>query len=415
MTASGRRPLLAAAMVAGLLGIAACGSVRASGPTAPASPQASTTVRSGSSPSSPAQAPSGPTAGASAGASLGRPVPAGFAATSVTFVSPDEAFVLGTVPSPPCAHASCTSIVRTLDRGASWVALPAPPEPVGEAGLSSTPVVWGIRFATPEHGFVFGDGLWETTDGGEHWVRDTTPPGSILSLAIVRGQVLALIARCTPDGGCGQLGLLVRRPLTGGPWIGVANGAVTSLVDPDDLIATQAGVAAVVVARDVLVTSDGGLTRTVNPIPCPSRAQAPSVAVISATRLAMLCTGAGYTGHTIKQVYVTYDDGAHWALAGSPSPDGDAGTIAATTTGQLAIATESAASWLLHSGDGGVRWQTVTEQYDGGAGWADLGFTTATDGVVVHGPAVNDGNSGQRPGQPFLTSDGGATWYRVSF
>ena len=52
---------------------------------------------------------------------------------------------------------------------------------------------------------------------------------------------------------------------------------------------------------------------------------------------------------------------------------------------------------------------------DGGMGWADLGFTTATDGVVVHGPANSDGNSTQRPGQLFLTSDGGMTWYQVSF
>jgi hypothetical protein len=43
-------------------------------------------------------------------------VPAGFAATSVTFVSADEAFVLGTAP---CAKAPCTSIACTLDRSRS--------------------------------------------------------------------------------------------------------------------------------------------------------------------------------------------------------------------------------------------------------------------------------------------------------
>ena len=82
----------------------------------------------------------------------------------------------------------------------------------------------------------------------------------------------------------------------------------------------------------------------------------------------------------------------------------------------VAIATASAASWLFHSGDGGVDLaDRVHAQYDGGVGWADLGFTTATDGVVVHGPADSDGNSTQRPGQLFLTSDGGTTWHRVSF
>ena len=48
-------------------------------------------------------------------------------------------------------------------------------------------------------------------------------------------------------------------------------------------------------------------------------------------------------------------------------------------------------------------------------GWADLGFTTANDGVAVHGPANTDGNSTQRPGQLLLTSDGGTTWHQVSF
>jgi len=410
VTSRGR--LLAAGAATGLLlGIAGCGTVHgpASGPAATASPATSTPARPGSGSPAPAQGSAGAVAGGPADAAPGGPVPAGFAAASVTFTSPDEAFVLGTAP---CAQAPCPSIARTLDRGASWVGLPAPPEPVGAVGLAATPVVWGIRFATPEHGFVFGDGLWETTDGGLRWTRAQAPPGSVLSLAIVHGQVLAVVARCTPDGGCEQFGTLARRALGGGPWIFVASGAAVRTLDPDDLIATQAGVAAAVIhGRDVLVTGDGGLTYTLNPLPCPSLGGAPSVAVISATSLAMLCTGQGYTGHTIKQVYVSDDDGAHWALAGAPSPDGDGGTIAATATGQLAIATASAASWLFYSGDAGSRWQIVNEQYDGGSGWADLGFTTATDGVVIHGPAV----SNDHPGQLFLTSDAGASWYQVTF
>ena len=79
----------------------------------------------------------------------GGPVPSGFTATSVTFVSAQEAYVLGTAPFP---NAVCTSIVRTLDRGASWRGLPAPAVPLSAPGGTG---VWGIRFATPEHGFVF--------------------------------------------------------------------------------------------------------------------------------------------------------------------------------------------------------------------------------------------------------------------
>jgi hypothetical protein len=394
--------VLAAAAV---LGVAGCGPVRAPGGAPSAGPGTSTPDRSIS--SAPPQTSAGPTGRTPAG-----PVPAGFAARSVTWVSPDEAFVLGTAP---CAHAPCTSIVRTLNRGASWAGLPAPAVPVGAPGLSRAPVVWGIRFATPEHGFVFGDGLWETTDGGVRWSRVTAPSGSVLSLAIVPGQVLVLAARCTPGGGCDQHGVLASRPLRGGVWTGVANGAVTSLLDPDDLIATQAGVAAAVVGTDVIVLRPDQPGFQLHPVPCPPPAPPPSVAVISATRLAMLCTGEGYTGHTIKHVYVSDDAGAHWALAGAPSPAGDGGTVAATVTGQLAIATASAASWLFYSPNAGVSWRIVNEQGDGGMGWADLGFTTATDGVVVHGPADSDGNASQRPGQLLLTDDAGLTWYPVSF
>jgi photosystem II stability/assembly factor-like uncharacterized protein len=57
----------------------------------------------------------------------------------------------------------------------------------------------------------------------------------------------------------------------------------------------------------------------------------------------------------------------------------------------------------------------VNQQDDGGMGWADLGFTTAADGVVVRGPADSDGNVTRRPGQLFLTDDAGATWHRVRF
>src|SRR5262249_43540441 len=84
------------------------------------------------SPASRASRPTGSSPGASQPA--GGPVPPGFVATSVTLVSTQEAFVLGTAP---CAHAPCTSILRTLDRGATWRGLPAPVAPIGHPGGSN--------------------------------------------------------------------------------------------------------------------------------------------------------------------------------------------------------------------------------------------------------------------------------------
>src|SRR5580692_3918540 len=147
--------------------------------------------------------------------SSGGPVPIGFAARSVTFVSPEEAFVLGTAP---CAKAPCTSILRTLNRGGSWRGLPAPVVPLAAQPGPAGPAVWGIRFANPSDGFVFGNGLWETTDGGERWAPAVSPAGPIESLEVIDDQLLAITGTCSPNFGCGQPGTLMRRPLAGGAW-----------------------------------------------------------------------------------------------------------------------------------------------------------------------------------------------------
>ena len=87
-----------------LTGFALSGCASSHPPTAPSTPAptAAPSVTPGQ-PITPAPPPGGP-------------VPGGFTATSVTFVSAQEAFVLGTAP---CPNAVCTSIVRTFDRGAS--------------------------------------------------------------------------------------------------------------------------------------------------------------------------------------------------------------------------------------------------------------------------------------------------------
>jgi len=395
-----------AAVCGGLLvGTLAAGCGTAQAPSAARSPARS----AASSPSVSGPASRAPSAAASAGIVQppGGPVPAGFRAASVTFVSAREAFVLGTAA---CKHAPCTSIARTLDRGVSWRGLPAPAAPLGEPYTSTGPAVWGIRFATPGHGFVFGSGLWVTTDGGEHWSAVAYPGGVVLSLEITGHQVLAVTARPGPDGLTGWT--LSRRALGGGPWI-----RVTALASDSGAggIAAQAGVAAVVDGSSVLVTTDGGLTVTRHATPCPA-AGSPfpgltSVAAEAPHGLALLCTGQGYTGHTDKTVYVSGDLGATWKLAGHPASAGDGGMIAASAPGQLTIATASAASWLYYSAGNGRTWRTVVTYPDGGQGWNDLGFTTTRDGVVIHGhPAYGD-----MLGQLLLTDNGGLTWHAVTF
>src|SRR5439155_8872867 len=207
-------------------------------------------------------------------------------------------------------------------RGVSWRGFPAPGVPLGEPYPSAGPAARGIRFATPGHGFVFGNGLWVTTDGGEHWAAVAYPGGALLSPEITGHQVLAVTARHGPDGLTGWT--LWRRAPGGGPWT-----RITALADNSGAggIAAQAGVAAVVDGSSVLVTRNGGLTVTKHPTPCPAAGSpfpaVTSVAVQAPHGLALLCTGQGYTGHTDKAVYVSGDLGATWKPAGHPASAGD--------------------------------------------------------------------------------------------
>src|SRR5580692_4214733 len=275
--------------------------------------------------------------------SSGGPVPIGFAATSVTFVSTEEAFVLGTAP---CAKAPCTSILRTLDRGASWRGLPAPVVPLAaQPGVVAGPAVWGIRFANPSDGFVFGNGLWETTDGGERWTPAVSPAGPIESLEVIDGQVLVVTGTCSPNFGCGQTGTLMRRPLAGGAW------TVVSRVSGRGAIATQARVAAVLDADDVIVTANGGVSTVTQAGPCSTAGlEAPvSLAVTGPTGLALLCGGEGAAGSVDKTVFVSDDLGAHWSVAGSPARGGDPEEMSAGSAAQLVVAAASGASTLYYS------------------------------------------------------------------
>jgi len=367
---------------------------------------------------SPASQPPG--SGQAVSQPAGGPVPPGFAATSVTLVSTQEAFVLG---AAPCAHAPCASIVRTLDRGATWRGLPAPVVPIGHPGgsngSSATPHAWGIRFATPRHGFVFGYGLWETTDGTGHWTQVPSPGGAILSLAIVDGQVLALTTPAPPQAyGYGEVNAtLARRPLGGGFWQLVTVVHAPWYLDPTDMVSTQAGIATVVDGTSVLVTTDGGRTFTRHATPCarPGTAAAALAAPTARGGLVLVCVGQGYMGHMVKSAFTSADLGAHWIQGGTPPSAGAPYALAAGTPSDVVLSTSTYGSWLVRSTNDAATWKTVTTTDDGGGGWADLGFTTPSDGAVIHGPVLSDGNSERLPGQLFLTSDAGSTWYQVRF
>ena len=153
--------------------------------------------------SSPAPSPSVATSPAAASPAAASPSPAspaaapvalGLSPASVTFVSPNDGWVLG---AATCAGGPCAAIARTADGGRTWVGATAPSAAVVAAAGQGSAGISALRFADTQNGWAFGPDLWATHDGGATWARLTIPgaaPGSIVTaLETSRGTVHAVV------------------------------------------------------------------------------------------------------------------------------------------------------------------------------------------------------------------------------
>lgn len=369
--------------------------------------------------SAPAPAPS---SGPSSGPALppGGPVPAGFQPASVTFASASLGYVLGTTGA--CASTSCTSVLRTTDGGAHWAGVSAPRAglAVYPASAASAPSVSRMRFADPRDGWAYGPGLWATHDGARSWHR-LSLGGGVLSLEAAGGQVDAVTSTCAA-GACRQITLLQSRvgsddfrAVAAQRDAGSSNGALV-LHPPTGFAALGTSTSKPEYGRPTALqaTADGVAWRPF-PDPCQVTRQLSlsSLALAGVRTLFTLCSGQGAAGSSDKQVVVTFN--GHSAVAGSPGRRGDAGELAAATNSTLVVATSSAASWLVRSTDGGHRWATVAQYDDGGVGLTDLGFTTAMNGVVIHGRPTNGSTGPPQVDELLSTADAGSSWHHVTF
>ena len=366
----------------------------AAGPTAQV-PGTRTTLAGQPSPSS-SSAPR--TARPLRSAPAGGPVPAGFRAWSVTFVSDREAYLLG---DAPCRRPPCTSVVRTLDGGRSWRGVPAPrallPADPEFLAPSSPDTVRDIRFATGQDGYAFGAGLWTTHDGARSW-RRLTSLGAVVDLATDGRTVYAVASDCTVSGRPCLGTRLLSSPVSTDafrPVTGLASG------DGDGAVSTGGGTTVVTLngARYVR-RGTGGWTRMAEP--CQALG-GPVVAPASGRTVTAYCT-EGAAGSLFLTVRQTTDLGRLWVtIAGRPLqlPDGLV-TLTAGSASMLAGA--SASRDLLGrisvSRDGGRTWADPPLPHTA-AGWRYVGARSATALVALPEP----------PAAVLWTSDtAGRTW-----
>ncbi len=349
-------------------------------------------------------------AGTAAAAPLGGAVPAGFEPASVTFVSANDGWVLGTAP---CSNPVCTSLVRTTDGGRTWSGIPAPTEKLGQPGATNGQQgLAHLRFADDNDGYAYGDSLWVTHDGGATWAKSTLPgSGSryVDQLAAYNGYVYLLLV---PVGTAPQTsGQLYRSPVGNESWTSVLTipsavpAAITLAVHGDDVWVDSPGQNQ---TATLYRSTDDGASWAQSNAPCTG-----DLAVgPSASYMGIACVLSAGAGQAKKAFYLSTDGGQTFTKTPADPPLGGTSVLGAIAqTGDLVVAASSGASFLYASFDGGVSWQTVLDSATGGQSWHDLGFTTPQQGVAIEGdPAISSA-----PAQLWLTRDGGRTWQPIVF
>ncbi len=280
-------------------------------------------------------------------------------------------------------------------------------------------VVTGIRFATPEIGYLYGalygtSPLMITTDGGMSW---SVEPGLFtVALDVSGGEAMRVIS---PHAGCpGPCDMAIEvAPLGSNDWTTVLDPLPT-FQNGADLVRQGADVYALFPANpvggaastqdvDLYISQDGGSLWRHEEDPCGYTGTIPDDAVSIAAApqgvLAVLCVRRPEDSDFL---IVSTNAGATY---GRPStiPLQLPNQIAAASASSLVVANANSsgslpfAYQLLHSSDGGIQWQTVVD-YHAEVGQVVpefLGFENPSDGRWI-GPA----------GTLWTTTDSGARW-----
>jgi len=340
----------------------------------------------------------------------GTPVPASFKANSVTWVSAQRGWVLG---AARCGQSTCSDVIGTSNGGKTWQLIGKVKAPIANVG-KGTPGVTEIRFSTPSVGWAFGPFLFRTSDGGKSWARMPVPGGGkqVLALAASGTQTYAVISDCAFGKGVCPKPLSFWRIATkpGAKWTPV------SLNLPKNFTADVAVLGKTVYVideqlefghPDKFYASTDGVHFAARPSPCN---QAQDLALIqavpmSATRVALLCDGDPGFSKAVKTVYISANTGKTVTFAGQMGLFGIQAELAASPSGNLAVASASDGSFIYVNDTHKKAWTMVEGISDGGAGWNDISYVSNTKAWVVYGPA-----DFSNIGQLWVTRDGGHHW-----
>jgi hypothetical protein len=352
--------------------------------------------------SSSPSATSSATSSATVAPAIPAPTPiAGFQAASVTFVSSQDGWVLGTA-------GGSLALARTQDGGTYWTGVTAPPTGFytgpGSSGVS------GIRFADQEDGWAYGSQLWATHDGGASWAQVTLPGLNsgggmtpIQDLETAAGQVYAVYF--------GSSGFVIAgSPVGSNSWVASSTGISFGAGPIPMAQLVIQGSAGWAVENDRTVDGGSllksGIWSSWTPA-CSTAGGPATLAASSAQNLIAACDVGLYgSGPPAERAYTSTDGGSSFTelAAALPASCQGSATIASPST---SVAAAGCGAGIVTTFNGGGSWGTV---YTGGSGTtiAYVGFTTTTQGVAIATA------TGSAAGALLMTRNGGESWAPVT-
>jgi hypothetical protein len=255
-----------------------------------------------------------------------------------------------------------------------------------------------LRFATANDGWAFGPQLWATHDGGASW-HQIAESGTVVDVEAAAGVVYATVGSALLKSAVGNDAFATVAGAPAGASSIVLHGKAVWL------IGSGGGTSSYVVSPD-------GVSWRAVANPCTDQLGLAGVAPVTATSVYLLCDGDAGAGSVTKAVLYSTDGGVHGTpTTTAPARGGDSSGITAASTAVVVVPAMSGASELYRTADGGHTWTTVLQKGDGGVGYFDVGFTTATQGVAVYGYP----GRGETSSQLLITRDAGASWAAVTF
>jgi photosystem II stability/assembly factor-like uncharacterized protein len=350
---------------------------------------------------------------ATAPADAGRAASLKFHAQSMSWVSPQHGWLLG---SADCGTTTCTTTAGTTNGGTSWQRLGGLAAPITNEDQTG---VTDVRFADDLHGWAFAPALWATSDGGTTWSPQPLGGGPVMALAADAQVAYVLVSGCAFGSDlstCRHGATLWRSAPAGSAWTPVS---LRLPVASEGTLAVFGSTAYVALATpgstdgDTIEATTDGSHWSARPDPCDSANDEylSSVAPSSATQVALLCQGDIGFGFAEKRVLRSSDTGLTTSDAGTLNQYGIISQLTASPNGTLLVSSYSIGSWIYRNA-GGQNWTTPEDLGDGGIGWNDITFTTDQLAFVVHGPAGCCGGHGI--GEIWKSTDGGVTWRQIA-